>query len=257
MIQIVGLKKNLNGKQVLDGVDLEIHEGMTLVIMGPSGTGKSVLLKHIVGLFDPDEGDVLVEGKSVPDADATQIQEIRSMISYVFQNSALFDSMTAAQNIQLGLSAEHCREVDALEDPAVIQAIRHVNMDEEVLPLLPAELSGGMQKRVAIARAIVGRQKYILYDEPTTGLDPVNASVINRLIARVNDETGSTSVIVTHDVESAFFLGDRIVLLADGRVQATGTPEEMRNSSDPIVQDFLHPKLTPETEPAGLQSMQP
>lgn len=257
MIQIVGLKKNLNGKQVLDGVDLEIHEGMTLVIMGPSGTGKSVLLKHIVGLFDPDEGDVLVEGMSVPDADATQIQEIRSMISYVFQNSALFDSMTAAQNIQLGLSAEHCREVDALEDPAVIQAIRHVNMDEEVLPLLPAELSGGMQKRVAIARAIVGRQKYILYDEPTTGLDPVNASVINRLIARVNDETGSTSVIVTHDVESAFFLGDRIVLLADGRVQATGTPEEMRNSSDPIVQDFLHPKLAPETEPAGLQSMQP
>lgn len=257
MIQIVGLKKNLNGKQVLDGVDLKIHEGMTLVIMGPSGTGKSVLLKHIVGLFDPDEGDVLVEGMSVPDADATQIQEIRSMISYVFQNSALFDSMTAAQNIQLGLSAEHCREVDALEDPAVIQAIRHVNMDEEVLPLLPAELSGGMQKRVAIARAIVGRQKYILYDEPTTGLDPVNASVINRLIARVNDETGSTSVIVTHDVESAFFLGDRIVLLADGRVQATGTPEEMRNSSDPIVQDFLHPKLAPETEPAGLQSMQP
>ncbi|MFW6084818.1 MAG: ABC transporter ATP-binding protein, partial [Gemmatimonadota bacterium] len=181
MIQIIGLKKNLNRKQVLDGIDLEIHEGETLVVMGPSGTGKSVLLKHIVGLFDPDEGDVLVEGVSVPNADAGQIREIRLMISYVFQNSALFDSMTAAQNIQLGLSAEHCRKVDAMKDPAVIEAVSHVNMDEKILPLLPAELSGGMQKRVAIARAVVGRQKYILYDEPTTGLDPVNASVINRL----------------------------------------------------------------------------
>ena len=246
MIEFIGVKKNLNGKQVLDGIDLEIHEGTTLVIMGPSGTGKSVLLKHIVGLFDPDEGDILVEGMSVPKADGKQIQEIRSKISYVFQNAALFDSMTAAQNIQLGLSAEHGRKVYSLEDPEVIAAIGHVNMDEKVLPLLPSELSGGMQKRVAIARAIVGRQKYILYDEPTTGLDPVNANVINRLIARVSEETGSTAVIVTHDVESAFFLGDRIVLLADGKVQATGTPDEMRHSTDPVVQNFLHPKLEPE-----------
>jgi phospholipid/cholesterol/gamma-HCH transport system ATP-binding protein len=247
VIQIIGLKKNLNGKQVLDGVDLEIDEGSTLVIMGPSGTGKSVLLKHIVGLFDPDEGDILVEGMSVPNADGKQILEIRSKISYVFQNAALFDSMTAGQNIQLGLPAEHGRKVYALEDPAVIEAIRLVNMDEKVLPLLPSELSGGMQKRVAIARAIVGRQRYILYDEPTTGLDPLNANVINKLIARVSAETNSTAVIVTHDVESAFFLGDRIVLLADGRVQASGTPAEMRNSTDPVVQDFLHPKLEPET----------
>jgi phospholipid/cholesterol/gamma-HCH transport system ATP-binding protein len=247
VIQIIGVKKNLNGKQVLDGVDLEIDEGSTLVIMGPSGTGKSVLLKHIVGLFDPDEGDILVEGMSVPNADGKQILEIRSKISYVFQNAALFDSMTAGQNIQLGLPAEHGRKVYALEDPAVIEAIRLVNMDEKVLPLLPSELSGGMQKRVAIARAIVGRQRYILYDEPTTGLDPLNANVINKLIARVSAETNSTAVIVTHDVESAFFLGDRIVLLADGRVQASGTPAEMRNSPDPVVQDFLHPKLEPET----------
>lgn len=247
MIQIIGVKKNLNGKQVLDGVDLEIDEGSTLVIMGPSGTGKSVLLKHIVGLFDPDEGDILVEGMSVPNADGKQILEIRSKISYVFQNAALFDSMNAAQNIQLGLPAEHGRKVYALDDPAVIEAIRLVNMDEKVLPLLPSELSGGMQKRVAIARAIVGRQRYILYDEPTTGLDPLNANVINKLIARVSAETNSTAVIVTHDVESAFFLGDRIVLLADGRVQASGTPAEMRNSPDSVVQDFLHPKLEPET----------
>ena len=243
MIEIRGLRKMLNGNWVLDGVDLDIHEGTSLVIMGPSGTGKSVLLKHIVGLFDPDDGDICVEGMSVPKADGKQIQEIRSKISYVFQNSALFDSMTAAQNIQLGLSAEHCRTTYALTDPLVLEAISLVNMGSEVLPLLPGELSGGMQKRVAIARAIVGRQKYILYDEPTTGLDPVNANVINQLIARIQRETGSTSIIVTHDVESAFFLGDRIVLLSGGKVRASGTPDELRHSSDPVVQDFLHPKL--------------
>jgi len=247
MIEIVGLRKTLNGKRVLDGVDLDIHEGTSLVIMGPSGTGKSVLLKHIVGLFDPDEGDVCVEGMSVPSANGKQIREIRSKISYVFQNSALFDSMTTAQNIQLGLTAEHCRKVHALTDPLVLEAISHVNLEPEVLLLLPSELSGGMQKRVAIARAIVGRQKYILYDEPTTGLDPVNANVINRLIAQVQRETGCTSVIVTHDVESAFFLGDRIVLLADGKVRASGTPDELRHSNDPVVQKFLHPTLEEKT----------
>jgi len=247
MIEIVGLRKMLNGRWVLDGVDLDIHEGTSLVIMGPSGTGKSVLLKHIVGLFDPDEGDICVEGMSVPKANGKQIQEIRSKISYVFQNSALFDSMTAAQNIQLGLSAEHCRLVSAMSDPLVLEAISLVNLGPEVLHLLPAELSGGMQKRVAIARAIVGKQKYILYDEPTTGLDPVNAKVINQLIARVQRETGSTSVIVTHDVESAFFLGDRIALLVDGKVKASGTPDELRHSKDPVVQGFLHPTLEEET----------
>ncbi len=248
MIEIRGLRKTLNGNRVLDGVDLDIHEGTSLVIMGPSGTGKSVLLKHIVGLFDPDDGDICVEGMSVPKADGKQIQEIRSKISYVFQNSALFDSMTAAQNIQLGLSAKHCRTTYALTDPLVLEAISLVNMGNEVLPLLPGELSGGMQKRVAIARAIVGRQKYILYDEPTTGLDPVNANVINQLIARIQRETGSTSIIVTHDVESAFFLGDRIVLLSGGKVRASGTPDELRHSSDPVVQDFLHPKLEETTD---------
>jgi len=244
MIEIRGLRKKLNDRWVLDGLDLDIHEGMSLVIMGPSGTGKSVLLKHIVGLFDPDAGEVLVEGMSVPGANGREIRKIRSRISYVFQNAALFDSMTAGQNIQLGLSPAECRKHDAHHDPRVIEATRMVNLGPEVLPLLPSELSGGMQKRVAIARAIVGRQKYILYDEPTTGLDPVNANVINRLIARLQGEIGATSVIVTHDVESAFFLGDRIVLLADGRVQAQGTPTELRESTDPIVQDFLHPKLT-------------
>ena len=155
--------------------------------------------------------------------------------------------MTTAQNIQFGLSDEHCRQVAAQTDPLVLEAVSLVNLGPEVLQLLPAELSGGMQKRVAIARAIVGRQKYILYDEPTTGLDPVNANVINQLIARVQRETECTSVIVTHDVESAFFLGDQIVLLAGGKVRASGTPDELRHSNDPVVQDFLHPTLEEET----------
>ncbi|MFQ5889232.1 MAG: ABC transporter ATP-binding protein [Gemmatimonadota bacterium] len=242
MIEIRGLKKTLNGKMVLDGVDLDIEEGRSLVIMGASGVGKSVLLKHIVGLFDPDAGEILVDGLSVPRAGGRQISEIRSKISYVFQNSALFDSLTVGQNIQLGLSPEHCRRVDAHTDPLVLEAITHVNLEPAVLPLLPAELSGGMQKRVALARAIVGRQKYILYDEPTTGLDPVNASVINQLISRLKAELGATSVIVTHDVESAFFLGDRIALLCDGRICALGSPAELRASENPLVQSFLNPK---------------
>ena len=243
MISIRDLRKCLNGKWVLDGVNLDIHEGMSLVIMGASGTGKRVLLKHMVGLMDPDSGEILVEGMSVPHAGRKEIGRIRSNISYVFQNAALFDSLTAGQNIQLGLPEEHCRKVDAHTDPAVLEAIEHVNLETDVLFLLPAELSGGMQKRVAIARAIVGRQKYILYDEPTTGLDPLNANVINRLIARLQGDIGRTSIIVTHDVESAFYLGDQIALLSDGRVQALGTPDELKNSPDPGVQNFLHPKI--------------
>ena len=215
MIEIRSLKKSLGGKPVLDGIDLDVLEGESLVIMGPSGTGKSVLLKHIVGLFDPDEGDLLVDGMSVPRADGHTIREIRSRINYVFQNSALFDSLTVEGNILLGLPEGHCRRPDMDCDKLVLQALEHVNLEPDVLRLLPAELSGGMTKRVALARAVVGHQKYILYDEPTTGLDPLNASKINELIAHLKNELGSTSVIVTHDVDSAFNLADRIAVLSD------------------------------------------
>ncbi len=239
MIRIRGLRKSLNDQVVLDGVDLEVHEGETVVVMGPSGTGKSVLIKHVVGLFDPDEGTVEVDGISVPDADARDIERVRSKIAYVFQNSALFDSLTVGENIRLGLPADECdRDPEGCREK-VRESLVHVNLDEDVLPLLPAELSGGMQKRVALARAIVGRKKYVLYDEPTTGLDPVNAARINELIARLQDEIGLASVVVTHDVESAFFLGDRIALLSDGRIRAMGTPGELHESEDPAVREFL------------------
>lgn len=241
MIEIRGLRKTLNEKKVLDGVELTIEQGETLAIMGPSGTGKSVLLKHIVGLMDPDEGDVLVDGMSVAEAGRAEIEQIRSRISYVFQNSALFDSLTIRGNILLGLEEGSCRRPDIDCEALVREAIRHVNLDDDVLDLLPAELSGGMQRRVAIARAIVGRQKYVLYDEPTTGLDPENAWIINHLIDRVSHDVEGTSVVVTHDVESAFFLADRILLLSGGVVRAEGTPDELRHTTDPEVRRFLNP----------------
>ena len=249
MIEISGLKKTLGGKQVLDGVDLVVNEGESVVVMGPSGTGKSVLLKHIVGLFDPDAGDLLVDGMSVPHADGRTIKKIRSRISYVFQNSALFDSLTVEGNILLGLPEGHCKQPGVDCGKLVREALDHVNLGPEVLPLLPAELSGGMQKRVALARAVVGRQRYVLYDEPTTGLDPLNASKINELIARLKAEIGSTSVIVTHDVDSAFYLADRIAVLSDGVIQALGTPDELRTTPDRRVQQFLDPASAYEVAP--------
>jgi len=239
VIEIEGLCKSFGDNVVLAGVDLVIEEGECLVIMGPSGTGKSVLLKHIVGLVDPDRGDVRVDGVSVPKADKKAILEIRSKISYVFQNSALFDSMTVRGNLIMGLPEGACddRAVDC--DELARRALSHVNLEEDALRLLPAELSGGMQRRVAIARAIIGRRRYILYDEPTTGLDPVNATRINELIASVNRTVDATSVIVTHDVASAFFLADRIVLLSEGIVQAEGTAAELRTTTNAVVREFL------------------
>lgn len=239
MIEIRGVHKEFGGKRVLAGVDLSVREGETLVIMGPSGTGKSVLLKHIVGLFDPDEGDIIVDGISVPNADRDEIAEVRSKISYVFQNSALFDSLTVRGNLLMGLPVGYCRGRDAECDELARRALAHVNLEEEVLTLLPAELSGGMQRRVAIARAIIGKRRYILYDEPTTGLDPINATRINELIDRVSREVEATSIVVTHDISSAFFLADRIVLLSEGVIQAEGTPDELRATDNRAVREFL------------------
>ena len=246
MIEIDGVHKSLGGKPVLAGVDLRIGEGECLVIMGPSGTGKSVLLKHIVGLMDPDDGDVRVDGVSIPSADMKTIQSVRSKIAYVFQNSALFDSLTVRGNLLMGLPEGECarRGVDC--EAMARRALALVNLEPDVLSLLPAELSGGMQRRVGIARAIIGRHRYILYDEPTTGLDPVNATRINELIARLNREVEATSVIVTHDVSSAFYLADRIVLLAEGIVQAEGTPDELRVTANPVVRAFLDATPTAE-----------
>jgi phospholipid/cholesterol/gamma-HCH transport system ATP-binding protein len=225
---------------VLSGVDLRVETRETLSIVGPSGTGKSVLLKTTNGLLVPDRGDVRVDGVSVYHSERDRLAEIRRKVGYVFQYAALFDSMNVFENICTGLprgeekrarSPEVVRKVcDALED---------VNLDPRlVLHKLPSELSGGMRKRVGLARAIVGRPQILLYDEPVTGLDPVNTAAISRLILEIRERTQVTSIVVTHDIEQALEISDRVALLIHGRLRFVGTPAEFRASTDPEVRAF-------------------
>ncbi len=239
MIQLRGLKKRFGSQMVLDGVDFDVREGETVALMGPSGTGKSVLLKHIIGLIKPDMGTVLVDDKDVSHLKRQELAELRTHIGYVFQNGALFDSMDVAENIRLGISDE-----DRYNDPEYVrervkQCLGLVNLQPDVALKYPAELSGGMRKRVGIARAIAGEPKYLLYDEPTSGLDPVNADIIDSLVQRLATELGVTSVMVTHDVRGAFRVAHRLALLTGGRVVMQGTPQEFLASQHPSVKEFL------------------
>ena len=239
MIEFRNLKKAFGDHVVLDGVDLLVEEGETLALLGPSGTGKSVLLKHVIKLLDPDDGDVLVDGVSVVNSTPEQLAEIRRKIGYVFQNAALFDSLTIAENLYLAQTDQDSRvELQACRDEA-IDLLRKVNLNASVLDKLPSQLSGGMRKRVGVARAIASKPRYLLWDEPTTGLDPVNADNIDELILEVSRELGVTSIVVTHDLDTAFEVGDRIALLYEGRVRASGTPAQMLQNSDPVVARFV------------------
>lgn len=226
---------------VLAGVDLTVGRGETISVVGHSGTGKSVLLKTTIGLILPDHGDVVVDGDSVAMANRQSLARIRRKVGYVFQNAALFDSMSVFENVAQGLSDEEQRDLGArrLADE-VATALGHVNLDPaKVLAKLPSELSGGMRKRVGIARAIVGRPEILLYDEPVTGLDPVNGTVVHRLIAQLAEEMGVTSIIVTHDIEGALPISDRVAMLDHGRIRFVGTADEFRNSDDALVRAFL------------------
>lgn len=226
---------------VLAGVDLTVGRGETISIVGHSGTGKSVLLKTTIGLILPDHGDVVVDGDSVATANRKSLARIRRKVGYVFQNAALFDSMSVFENVAQGLSDEEQRDLGArrLADE-VATALEHVNLDPaKVLAKLPSELSGGMRKRVGIARAIVGRPEILLYDEPVTGLDPVNGTVVHRLIAQLAEEMGVTSIIVTHDIEGALPISDRVAMLDHGRIRFVGTADEFRDSDDALVRAFL------------------
>lgn len=239
MIELKNVSKRFIDNVVLDGVDLEVRNGETVALLGPSGVGKSVLLKHIIGLIKPDSGDVIVDGLHVPTLKRAQLAELRSHIGYVFQNGALFDSMDVFENIRLGITNdEQYRDLKYCHE-RVRECIRLVNLQLEVIRKFPAELSGGMRKRVGIARAIAGQPTYLLYDEPTSGLDPVNADVIDGLVERLQAEIGVTSVVVTHDVRGAFRVADRIALLWQARIRAVGTSEEIMASRDPAVQQFL------------------
>ncbi len=239
MIEFRGVHKRLGGEPVLRGIDLMVPEGQTLALLGPSGAGKSVLLKHAIGLLRPDAGDVLVDGVSVVNASPAELKRVRRRVGYVFQNAALFDSLTVAENLWLAQDDDSGqRSLRDCRDEAA-ELLRRVNLDPSVLDMYPAQLSGGMRKRVGVARAIASQPRYLLYDEPTTGLDPVNAETIDSLILELDQQLGVTSIVVTHDLESAFKVGERIALLYDGRIHVAATPDELLASTDPVVQRFI------------------
>jgi len=225
---------------VLSGVDLTVETRETLSIVGPSGTGKSVLLKTTNGLLVPDRGDVRIDGVSVYASATDGLAEIRRKVGYVFQYAALFDSMTVFENICTGLpEAEEKRARSPEVLRKVCDALEDVNLDPRiVLKKLPSELSGGMRKRVGLARAIVGRPEILLYDEPVTGLDPINSAAISRLILEIRERTPVTSILVTHDIEQALEISDRVALLTHGKLRFVGTPAAFRASSDPVVRAF-------------------
>jgi phospholipid/cholesterol/gamma-HCH transport system ATP-binding protein len=222
---------------VLQGFTLDVLEGETMVIIGYSGSGKSVAIKHIVGLLEPDQGSVMVDGLEVPKLSRRELYALRARIGYVFQFAALFDSLSIGENVAMGLRKQgqlSSREIDERVHE-VLELVDLPNVQDR----FPAELSGGMRKRVGLARAVALRPKYILYDEPTTGLDPVTSAVIDELMVRMRDKLGVTGIVITHDMRSAYRVGTKIAMLYEGRVRQVGTVDEIRNSEDPIVRQFV------------------
>jgi len=229
--------KSFGPKQVLEGVDLEIRRGETMVVLGGSGSGKSVLIRHIIGLHRPDRGHVFVDGEDVVDLDEEELVPVRKKVAMLFQGGALFDSMNVRENIAYSLREHTDLDEDAIR--ATVRAKLALVGLEGVEDLMPAELSGGMKKRVALARSIAMEPRCILYDEPTTGLDPVTANTINDLIREMQRQLKVTSVVVTHDIQSAFYVGDRIGYLYGGKMHFVGTVDEARSSDEPRLRGFL------------------
>lgn len=236
-IEVQGLHKKLGKQHVLKGIDLKVHEGETLVLIGPSGEGKSVLLKHLIGLLKPDQGVISVDGVSMKGLRERQLGPIRRKIGILFQNAALFDSLTVAQNVAFPLVEGGLRDRAEIEQ-RVHEALDVVELAEHK-EKMPVNLSGGMRKRVGIARAIVPRPRCVLYDEPTSGLDPIVSDVIDQMILRLQKRYAVTSIVVTHDMKSVFKIANRVALLKGGVIYFYGTPEELRNSPDPEIQNFI------------------
>ena len=238
MIEARDLKKSFGTQPVLDGVNLRIKEGESVVILGRSGGGKSVLLKHLVGLIQPDSGEIIIDNENIVGMDERRLIDVRHKFGMLFQGAALFDSMTVAENVGFALRRE--KKLTPVElNRRVSEALETVDLPG-IEKKKPAELSGGMRKRVGLARAIVYRPEIVLYDEPTTGLDPIVADSIDQLIVRVRDRLNVTSVVVTHDMRSARRVGQRIVMLHQGKIYVEGTPDEIFSSSDPIVHRFVN-----------------
>jgi phospholipid/cholesterol/gamma-HCH transport system ATP-binding protein len=238
MIEISGLHKSLAGHKVLNGVYLKIDKGITCVIIGRSGCGKSVLLKHIVGILKPEKGKVVIGGREVGALNEKELDALRLKIGMVFQGGALFDSMTVGENVGFGLIEHdhlpHRRLLERIEESLALVGLHGI------ANLMPSELSGGMRKRVALARAICIKPEIILYDEPTTGVDPITADSINELIKDLHDKLQVTSIVVTHDMKSAYKVADKIAMLYHGKIIAEGTPEEIQDSKNPIVNQFIN-----------------
>jgi phospholipid/cholesterol/gamma-HCH transport system ATP-binding protein len=235
VISLEGLTKSFGPKRVLDGVTLEVPDGRNTVIIGYSGSGKSVTLKLVVGLLEPDAGRVVVDGAVVHELGREDLTALRGRIGYVFQFAALFDSMTVAENIAMGLARRGLdRDTIARRVAESLEVVELPGTEDKY----PAELSGGMRKRVGIARAIALKPRYILWDEPTSGLDPVTSAVMDQLMIRTRD-LGATGLVVTHDMRSAFTVGDRIAMLYDGRIRQVGTMAEIQATDDPVVRQFI------------------
>ncbi len=238
MIELRDIKKAFGNQQVLDGVSLKIEQGDAAVIIGRSGGGKSVILKHVAGLMQPDAGTVLVDDIDISGKTERELLEIRRKFGMLFQHSALFDSMSVEENVGFVLRREG-RLTSGEIGNKVAEALEMVDL-AGTQKKKPAELSGGMRKRVGLARAIIYQPEIVLYDEPTTGLDPVAADSIDRLIKRVCDSLHVTSLVITHDMRSMQAVGKKVFMLHEGRIYATGTPAEMMNSTDPVIHRFVN-----------------
>jgi len=239
MIRIDGLWKAFGDKEVLRGITMEIQEGTTFVVLGASGSGKTVLLKHVIGLLKPDRGTVHVDGMEISALTGRELNQARRVFGMVFQGAALFDSMTVFDNVAFPVRERERRIPHDELLARVIESLRVVDLGEDVLDLWPSQLSGGMRKRVSLARALVANPKIVLYDEPTTGLDPITTNSVDSMIDQAKIRRGVTSMVISHDIASAFRVADRLAVLYDGRIAAQGTPEEVRRSDDPYVQRFL------------------
>jgi phospholipid/cholesterol/gamma-HCH transport system ATP-binding protein len=239
-IELIDIHKAFGPKQILRGLSLDVQEGETVALVGFSGGGKSVTLKHIAGLLIPDAGRVVVDGLEVPKLRREELYRLRLEMGYVFQFAALFDSMTIGANVAMGLLKKGGMAAGEIRD-RVAESLERVGL-EGFEERFPAELSGGQKKRAGLARAIAYRPKYLLYDEPTSGLDPVTTEVIDRLIMRMKEDLGVTSLVITHDMKSAYQVSDRIAVLYDGVVVQIGTPEEIRGTENLIVRGFVEGK---------------
>lgn len=238
IFRLENIKKSFGSQVVLDGVSFDIKPAESIVIIGQSGSGKSVMLKHLLKLMDPDEGAVYFKGKDLASMRARELAEVRRSVGMLFQSAALFDSLTVAQNVGLGLKEGERMSDDAIEEK-VREKLDLVGLGD-AYDKYPAQLSGGMRKRVGLARAIANEPEVLLYDEPTTGLDPITSDVIDNLIVNLNEKLHVTSVAVTHDMKSAFKIADRVIMLYKGKIECDCTPEEIRNTDNEIVQQFIH-----------------